>query len=148
MGAEGEFPVIRISQRRILPRALEYLKEYKEVLAIAGFVAGGILWTFGYFVSKSQFEELKCFSKNSIIANRETMRIREGDEAILDRSKKFEDLVEKQRASTLTDAERKERKKLELEIAQIVEQKRLAQGTLHAAQSKLDNSDCLGLETK
>ena len=40
---------------------LDILKEYKELIAVLVFFLGGVLWMFGYFATKKQLTELRCW---------------------------------------------------------------------------------------
>jgi hypothetical protein len=42
---------------------LDILKEYKELIAILVFFLGGVLWMFGYFATKQQLTELRCWMR-------------------------------------------------------------------------------------
>jgi hypothetical protein len=136
------------SGSRPLPALLKRLNEYKELIAIIAFVVGGVLWVFGYFVTKSQFAELKCFSKNSTIHNRELIKIRDAESVILDRSSKYDELIEKRRSTPLAEQEKRDMKRIELELEKTKSARKIAEERFNKAQARLEDNDCLGGDEK
>lgn len=124
------------------------LNQYKELIAIAAFFVGGFLWVFGYFVTKSQFAELKCFAKSNIVVNRETMKLRDAEAAIAESSRRLDDLEDKRKSGELSDKEKGERKRLDTQVETLKDEIKVARVKLNAAKTKLEDSDCLGAEEK
>jgi len=125
-------------------KVIKTLGQYKELITIFLFFVGGALWIFGYFVTKTQFTELQCFAKNSIVINREAMRIRDADDAIVDRSKRLEQLDERAKATPLTEIEKTEHKKIEVDLKKLETSRQAAQDKFDKAQDKILNSSCSG----
>jgi len=135
-------------KRKTWEALLKRLNEYKELLGLIVFIVGGMLWAFGYFATKSQFAELKCFSKNSIIVNRETVRLRDIDESVVEKSRRLEELVELQKLGNSTDKQKIERSRVERDLKKLEDSQKGLRESLSKAQSKLENSDCMGAEEK
>src|SRR5437763_5913751 len=87
-----------------LEKSAKTLGQYKELIGIFVFFLGGALWIFGYFVTKTQFSELQCFARNSIVINREAMKIRNVEDAIVEKSRRFEELEERLKATSLNES--------------------------------------------
>lgn len=150
-GESGQGDLLRLipePRERPVKVVLRYLSDYKELLAIVAFVVGGVLWVFGYFVTKSQFAELKCYAKNSIVTNREMIKIRDADEAIIEQSRKLDEIVDKQKTVVLNEQDRKEKVRLEQLVRKLEDGRKVAQEKFNRAQAKLEDSECLGGEEK
>ena len=47
-------------------KIFEYVRAYHELLAIIVFFAGGVVWTVGYFATKSEMKEIQNISERQV----------------------------------------------------------------------------------
>jgi hypothetical protein len=118
---------------------LDTLKEYKELIAILVFFLGGVLWMFGYFATKQQLTELRCWMR----ANVEFVQARMDGANLSDLSvKNIEDLTALNEKPTLTADERTKKHRLEIAKDEIARKLAATESTSVAAMKKLTSGQC------
>ena len=128
--------------RSALDLLLKQLNKYKELFAITAFVVGGVLWVFGYFVTKTQFKELRCFARESIRLNRAELKLRDTDAAITLSSRRSLTLSEKAKQSGLTEDELQEKVRVDAQWEQLKDRRKTEQDTVNKAESQLLDNSC------
>jgi hypothetical protein len=118
---------------------LDILKEYKELIAILVFFLGGVLWMFGYFATKQQLTELRCWMR----ANVEFVQGRMDAANLSDLSvKNIEDLTALSEKATLSADEKARKHRLEMAKDEIARKLAAAESTSVGAMKKLTSGQC------
>jgi hypothetical protein len=118
---------------------LNILKEYKELIAILVFFLGGVLWMFGYFATKQQLTELRCWMR----ANVEFVQGRMDAANLSDLSvKNIEDLTALSEKATLSADEKARKHRLEMAKDEIARKLAAAESTSVGAMKKLTSGQC------
>ena len=119
---------------------LDILKEYKELIAILVFFLGGVLWMFGYFATKQQLTELRCWMR----ANVEFVQGRMDAANLSDLSvKNIEDLTALSEKATLSADEKARKHRLEMAKDEIARKLAAAESTSVGAMKKLTSGQCI-----
>ena len=118
---------------------LDILKEYKELIAILVFFLGGVLWMFGYFATKQQLTELRCWMR----ANVEFVQGRMDAANLSDLSvKNIEELTMLSEKGTLSASEKARKLRLEQAKDEIARKLAAAESTSVGAMKKLTSGQC------
>jgi hypothetical protein len=118
---------------------LDIVKEYKELIAILVFFLGGVLWMFGYFATKQQLTELRCWMR----ANVEFVQGRMDAANLSDLSvKNIEDLTALSEKATLSADEKARKHRLEMAKDEIARKLAAAESTSVGAMKKLTSGQC------
>ena len=118
---------------------LDILKEYKELIAVLVFFLGGVLWMFGYFATKKQLTELRCWMH----ANVEFVQGRMDAANLSDLSvKNIEELTALSEKATLSADEKARKHRLEMAKDEISRKLAAAESTSVGAMKKLTSGQC------
>jgi len=86
------------------------LGEYKELIAILVFFAGGAAWVFGYFATKREVEEFKCRQSYDIQRVESDVKKKSTHDAQVDVSQKLLELERREKAGPpLTEQEKRDK---------------------------------------
>ena len=114
---------------------LDILKEYKELIAVLVFFLGGVLWMFGYFATKKQLTELRCWMH----ANVEFVQGRMDAANLSDLSvKNIEELTALSEKATLSADEKARKHRLEMAKDEIARKLAAAKSYVGGGNEEID----------
>lgn len=125
-----------------IERLTKFLSPYKELIAILLFFAGGGVWVAGYFATKSQVKELRCFAREGITLARAEVTLRTTYEDLVQLGDKLAGLEKKKKDGTITDEEKTDLKRTSRDYSDLKEKRDLAKKKFEAAEAKLLDSEC------
>jgi len=121
---------------------IEALKPWKEIITILVFFGGGTIWIAGYFATKRQLDDLRCYARESIAAARAETTLRTSFEDIIQKSHKVDILDTKSKESSLGESERIEKRRLEQEIKILEDKRKTASIAFDKAEKTLTDGVC------
>lgn len=129
-------------QRSFVERLVRKLSPYRELITIVIFFAGGAFWLGTYFATKAQVAQLRCFARENIALNRAELKIRKTDEDLLEKGQRFDSLVALEKSGPLTEAQRLEKKRLEMQLKTLEASRIVSQTAVDSAYKNLLDSSC------
>ncbi|WP_092945443.1 hypothetical protein [Roseateles sp. YR242] len=118
--------------------------QLKELIGAVVVIGGAIAWIGGYFATRQQLSEFKCFATTSLIAQQESFRAKQAEQDIQRLTRQLDQLFEKKNKKILDSSDGAELRRLELDIKNIERVMVTAQTEAAAAEKKLKFQNCNG----
>jgi len=125
-----------------LARVIATLNQYKELITLIVFFAGGATWLLGYFATKEQVKQLRCFATESLRLTKAQAQLRYTFDDIAAASRRVSEIQAKEKAGSLTLEETQERERLLVQLQDLKNERMLAKASYEAAEKKLMESAC------
>ena len=118
---------------------LARLIQYKEFIVILVFFLGGVMWIYGYFATKKQLDEFKCFTNINMAILRNSML---GKNIQMELIAKKEELAEVEALKNPVNRDKKRKVRLGHDIELLREALKLKTTQLERALNKLREDPC------
>lgn len=125
-----------------IQRILKALGQYKELITIVVFFAGGVSWIFGYFATKQQTTELRCVLEKNMDQIESQMQSKFLMDELIDIGRQLEELGEKEKNKQLTENEKQKRQYLNTTARDLTAQRDEATKKLAATREALRKNTC------
>jgi hypothetical protein len=119
----------------------KWIGEYKELISVLIFFAGGVLWAFAYFATKQQISELKCLMNANVNIVQGKMDSSTLSQLMLDNVKRTSQLDGTPNPTADQVVEKNQLKTAAPEIARKIAE---AETNIAKALDKLKSGECLG----
>jgi hypothetical protein len=121
---------------------VKILGPWKELITILLIFGGGFVWVLGYFATKQQVTELKCYARESVALARAETALKISFDELVQKTVQIEKLESRSRDPSFTESDRLDLKRFQREFKDLEERRKASQARFERAEKSLTDGVC------